>query len=55
VHAQGREPANSVLPFNCIQNTIMTNHPLINAAAESIHRLFAGVDVGADELVLGDP
>jgi hypothetical protein len=29
----------------------MTNLP-INATAESIHRLFAGVDVGADELVL---
>lgn len=29
----------------------MTNLP-INAIAESIHRLFAGVDVGADELVL---
>jgi hypothetical protein len=29
----------------------MTNFPL-NTTAESIHRLFVGVDVGADELVL---
>jgi transposase len=39
------------LTFNGIKNTIMTNLP-INTMVESVHRLFAGVDVGANELVL---
>jgi transposase len=52
VHAQGREPANSLLSLTHSCQITMTPHPLIKTVPESQPALFAGIDVGAEELIL---
>lgn len=49
---QGREPADSLLSFDLSLPTIMTTIQLNNTALEAKSSLFAGIDVGAEELVL---
>jgi len=51
VHAQGREPMDSLPPHNRIDNK-MTHNPLQETSSQSTPRLFAGIDVGSEELVL---
>ena len=51
MHAQGREPMDSLPPHNRIDND-MTDKPLKDAPSEPTSRYFAGIDVGSEELVL---
>ena len=51
MHAQGREPMDSLPPHNRIDNK-MTHNPLQETSSQSTPRLFAGIDVGSEELVL---
>jgi transposase len=51
VHVQGRGPMDSLPPRNRIDND-MTDKPLKEAPSEPTSRLFAGIDVGSEELVL---
>jgi len=51
VHAQGREPVDSVLSLTLCFQFPMKNSPL-NKTAPVKPPLFAGIDVGAEELVL---
>lgn len=52
MHVQGREPVNSLLYFNAFLQTTMTNIQHKETAQEAKPDLFAGIDVGADELIL---
>jgi transposase len=52
VHAQGREPVDSLLFIEQINNTNMTDHQTKESSLESKSYHFAGIDVGSEELVL---
>ena len=52
MHVQGREPVNSLLYFNAFLQTTMTNIQHNETAPEATPNLFAGIDVGAEELIL---
>ena len=52
MHVQGREPVNSLLYFNAFLHTTTTNIQSKETASEAKPDLFAGIDVGAEELIL---
>jgi transposase len=52
VHVQGRGPVNSLLSLTPFLQTNMTNIQLKKTDPESKPSLFAGIDVGAEELIL---
>lgn len=52
MHVQGREPMNSLLSLHLILQINMTHIQLEETAHEPKPTVFAGIDVGAEELVL---
>ena len=52
MHVQGREPVNSLLSLIPFLQTIMTNIQFKDIDPEAKPVLFAGIDVGAEELIL---
>ena len=52
MHVQGREPVNSLLSLIAFLQTTMTNIQLKETDPEAKPDLFAGIDVGAEELIL---
>ena len=52
MHVQGREPVNSLLSLNPFLQTTMTTIQHKEIAHEAKPDLFAGIDVGAEELIL---
>lgn len=52
MHVQGREPTDSLLSLTTTGQTDMTTQPLQTTTPLAKPALFAGIDVGADELVL---
>lgn len=52
MHTQGREPTNSLLPLTHYRQIIMTPKPLKQTESETQPACFAGIDVGAEDLVL---
>ena len=52
MHVQGREPVNSLLSLTHSYKPTMTNIQLKEIDPESKPALFAGIDVGAEELIL---
>lgn len=53
MHVQGREPLNSLLSLLAFRQTNMMNTQLKQVDPKSKPSLIAGIDVGAEELVLG--
>lgn len=52
MHVQGREPGNSLLSLIPLLQSIMPNIQFKDIDPESKPVLFAGIDVGAEELIL---